>query len=179
MNVRRVGLAITSGSGLRSRGVPGRFVLVGPPESGAIPPGEVRHWQHEGIVEYLGPVLDVRPQIEACSVYVLPSYREGRPRTVLEAMAMGRAIITTTAPGCRQTVHDGDNGLLVEPGNVSALVAAMLRFVDDSSLVVAMGRKSREMAEEMYDINRVNAIVCRELGISGCAPPRGKRLGTA
>src|SRR3546814_8590412 len=67
------------------------------------------------LIDYLGRLDDVRPAIAACSVYVLPSYREGTPRTVLEAMAMGRAIITTDAPGCRQTVEEGRNGYLVPP----------------------------------------------------------------
>jgi glycosyltransferase involved in cell wall biosynthesis len=82
-------------------------------------------------VEFLGKMDDVRPAIAGCSVYVLPSYREGTPRSVLEAMAMGRAIITTDAPGCRETVVDGQNGCLVPVKNSEALEAAMVRFIEN------------------------------------------------
>ena len=84
-------------------------------------------------------VSNVRPAIAACSVYVLPSYREGTPRTVLEAMAMGRAVITTDAPGCRETVVHGDNGFLVPVQSVDALEQAMLQFVADPALAPRMG----------------------------------------
>src|SRR5690606_28900562 len=90
---------------------------------------EVVEWQREGAIEYLGRLDDVRTAIRNCSIYVLPSYREGTPRTVLEAMAMGRAIITTDAPGCRETVIDGENGFLVAVKSVDDLVSAMQRFV--------------------------------------------------
>ena len=79
----------------------------------AIAQAELDTWVAEQVVNYWGKLSDVRPAIAASSVYVLPSYREGTPRTVLEAMAMGRAIITTDAPGCRETVIHGQNGYLV------------------------------------------------------------------
>src|SRR5690606_27740423 len=101
---------------------------------------EVAQWQRDGTVEYLGRLTDVRPALENCSVYVLPSYREGTPRTVLEAMAMGRAIITTDAPGCRETVIDGDNGFLVSVRSVDSLVLAVQRFVKDPELIIQMGQ---------------------------------------
>ncbi|MND75874.1 N,N'-diacetylbacillosaminyl-diphospho-undecaprenol alpha-1,3-N-acetylgalactosaminyltransferase [compost metagenome] len=107
----------------------------------------------------------MRPIIADCNVYVLPSYREGTPRTVLEAMAMGRAIITTDAPGCRETVIDGDNGFLVPVKAVSELAAVMMRFVEDPDLAARMGRRSRLIAEEKYDVRRVNAVMLREMGI--------------
>lgn len=158
---------VAAARSLSSRGVIARFVLVGSPESlGAIQPAEVQHWRDEGIVHCLDPVADVRPLLEACSVYVLPSYREGRPRTVLEAMAVGRAIVTSTAPGCRDTVSDEINGWKVAPRDSDALAAAMLRFVEDPSLVVEMGARSREMAETTYDVNRVNGVICTSLGLT-------------
>ncbi len=81
-------------------------------------------------VTYWGKLKDVRPAIAATSVYVLPSYREGTPRTVLEAMAMGRAVITTDAPGCRETVIEDENGYLVAVKSVDALVNAMQQCID-------------------------------------------------
>tara|TARA_R110002126_G_scaffold291199_2_gene450910 strand:+ start:7073 stop:8197 length:1125 start_codon:yes stop_codon:yes gene_type:complete len=131
----------------------------------AITKNELDLWSSEGVVEYLGKLSDVRQAINRCSVYVLPSYREGTPRSVLEAMAMGRAIITTDAPGCRETVVDGDNGFLVPVKSVDALVEAMKRFIEDPELAVRMGQRSREIAVEKYDVHKVNAVMLKEMGI--------------
>ena len=132
----------------------------------AISKEELDSWIEKGSIEYLGYLDDVRPAIEESTVYVLPSYREGTPRTVLEAMAMGRPIITTEAPGCRETVIDGENGFLVPVRSVDALVEAMQRFIDNPELAIEMGRRSREIAEEKYDVRKVNAVMLREMGIN-------------
>ena len=119
-----------------------------------------------GGVEFLGKFDDVRPAIADSSVYVLPSfYREGTPRSVLEAMAMGRAIVTTDAPGCRETVVDGRNGFLVPPRDVDALEAAMERFIVEPSLIEPMGAASRRLAEERFDVHRVNAQMMAAAGL--------------
>lgn len=125
--------------------------------------GELQSWIDEGIVDYLGKLEDVRPAIAASSVYVLPSYREGTPRTVLEAMAMGRAIITTDAPGCRETVINGANGLLVPVKDVGQLACAMQRFIQEPDLASRMGKLSRQIAEEKYDVTKVNALMLKEV----------------
>lgn len=117
-------------------------------------------------VEYKGYLNDVRPAIADCSVYVLPSYREGTPRSVLEAMAMARAIITTDAPGCRETVRQGVNGLLVQPRDASSLFEAMMRFVRDPSLAARMGPAARELAEAKFDVRKINAQLVRHAGLS-------------
>lgn len=117
-------------------------------------------------IDYRGHLHDVRPAIAQCSVYVLPSYREGTPRSVLEAMAMGRAIITTDAPGCRETVRDGENGVLVEPRDAKSLHAAMASFIEQPGLAERMGRASRKLAEEKYDVQQVNANLLRYAGLS-------------
>lgn len=142
------------------------FALVGwiDENPDAISQSELDAWVNEGVIRYLGRMSDVRPALAACSVYVLPSYREGTPRTVLEAMAMGRPVITTDAPGCRETVKDGDNGFLVPVQSVDALAEAMLRFVREPVLRELMGRRSREVAEEKYDVHKVNAVMLREMG---------------
>lgn len=144
-----------------------QFSLVGwiDENPDAIRQEELDAWVSEGVVEYLGRLEDVRPAIAASSVYVLPSYREGTPRTVLEAMAMGRAVITTNAPGCRETVVDGDNGFLVAVKAVDQLAAAMMRFVEQPELMVRMGARSREIAEEKYDARRVSEKMLEEMGI--------------
>lgn len=143
------------------------FRLVGWIDSNpdAIRQDELEGWVREGTVDYLGRLEDVREAIANCSVYVLPSYREGTPRTVLEAMSMGRPIITTDAPGCRETVVEGGNGFLVPVKGVKELAEAMTRFVEDPELAQRMGSRSRLIAEEKYDVRRVNAVMLREMGI--------------
>ena len=136
----------------------------------AISQSELDAWIAEGTLEFLGKLDDVRPALAESMAYVLPSYREGTPRTVLEAMAMGRPIITTDAPGCRETVLEGQNGFLVAVGSVDALVTAMDRFIRDPTLAPRMGRRSRELAEEKYDVRKVNAVMLREMG---AVPQRG------
>lgn len=145
-----------------------RFGLVGwiDVNPDAISKAELDAWVEEGTIEFLGRLDDVRPAIADTTVYVLPSYREGTPRTVLEAMAMGRPIITTDAPGCRETVIDGENGFLVPTHSVDDLVAAMQKFIDDPALAERMGKRSREIAEDKYDVHKVNAVMLREMGIT-------------
>lgn len=144
-----------------------RFFLAGwiDDNPSVVSRAELNEWISSGAIEYLGYLEDVRPVIAESTVYVLPSYREGTPRTVLEAMAMGRAVITTDAPGCRETVVDGVNGFLVPVRSVDALVDAMLRFVQNPSLAVEMGKRARILAEQKYDVRLVNASMLREMGI--------------
>lgn len=143
------------------------FQLLGPLDSNpsAIGKSQLDAWSEGGGIDYLGETGDVRPYIAAASVYVLPSYREGTPRTVLEAMAMGRPVITTDAPGCRETVKDGDNGFLVPVKDVASLVQAMERFIVAPELALTMGGRSRQMAEDKYDVNQVNAMIIRTLDL--------------
>jgi glycosyltransferase involved in cell wall biosynthesis len=96
---------------------------------------------------------------------VLPSYREGMPRTVLEAMAVGRAIVTTDAPGCRDTVVEGENGFLVPPRDAGALADAMRQFIVDPGLAIAMGQRSRAIALQRFDVHRVNAVMLEAMGL--------------
>jgi glycosyltransferase involved in cell wall biosynthesis len=144
------------------------FDLVGPLDTNpaGISIKDVDGWQREGIVNFHGLLDDIRPVMRQASVYVLPSYREGTPRTALEAMAMGRPVITTDAPGCRETVRDGENGYLVPVKDIGALANAMERFISQPSLVPEMGRRGREIAEERYDVHKVNEVLIRELGVS-------------
>jgi glycosyltransferase involved in cell wall biosynthesis len=145
-----------------------RFKLVGwvDHKPNAITERELELWVAEGTIEYLGRVSDVRPAITDASVYVLPSYREGTPRTVLEAMSMGRAVITTNAAGCRETVRHGENGFLVPIQDVPALVGAMKRFFDEPQLAAVMGQVSRQLVVEKYDVHKVNSILLKEMGLA-------------
>lgn len=121
----------------------------------AVPQEAIRHWREEGLVELPGHVDDVRPELAAASVFVLPSFREGLPRACLEAMAMGRPVVTSDAPGCRQTVEDGVTGFLVPPFEPGALMRAMERFVLAPGLAAQMGPAARRLAEERFDCRRV------------------------
>lgn len=145
-----------------------RFQLLGPPDPNpaGIPLSQVASWNAQGTIEYLGATRDVRPHLARASVFVLPSYREGLPRTVLEAMATGRAIITTDAPGCRDTVEPGLNGFLVPVRNASALATAMTEFVRDPELAIRMGSHSRRLAEAHFDVARVNALLLSAIGLT-------------
>lgn len=143
------------------------FDLVGAVDSNpdSVPMHELRGWLADGILTWHGTLADVRPAIAAAHVFVLPSYREGTPRTVLEAMSMGRAIITTDAPGCRETVVDGENGFLIPVRDVDALIDAMRRFISNPELAAQMGIRSRKIAEDKYDVHKVNAVVMREMAL--------------
>lgn len=135
-----------------------RCLVVGPFDSNpsAISSDELQEYIDKGIVEYFGEQKDVRPYIAQCTVFVLPSYHEGTPKTVLEAMAMGRPIVTSDAPGCRETVVNGVNGYLVPVKNVDALEQAIVSIIDDPRRAEAFGAKSREMAESIFDVRKVN-----------------------
>lgn len=153
---------------IRSRWPGTRFMLAGwiDENPDAISPAELEAWQREGVVEFLGRLADVRPALSSCAVYVLPSYREGTPRTVLEAMATGRAIITTDAPGCRETVVDSVNGFLVPIKSADALERAMARFLEEPVLIAAMGARSREIVERKYDVDAVNAVMLEKMRLA-------------
>lgn len=126
---------------------------------------ELDSWIDDGLFTFWGKLTDVQPAIAASSVYVLPSYREGTPRTVLEAMAMGRPIITTDAPGCRETVIDGDNGYLLPVKAIDELAAAMEKFILNPELITTMGKASRKLAEDKFDVNAVNQVMLKAMGL--------------
>ncbi len=137
-----------------------RFCLLGKYETNmqdALSKDYVEQFIFDGIIERFEETSDVRPYYADCSVYVLPSYREGTPRTVLEAMAMGRPVITTDAVGCRQTVRDGKNGFLVPVGDSNKLAEAMIKFVENPELIKTMGEESVKYCCEKFDVNKVNS----------------------
>ena len=142
------------------------FRLVGFLDEGpdGVTTAELAQWQAGG-VEFLGEQEDVRPALRAASVYVLPSWREGTPRSVLEAMATGRPVITTHAPGCRETVTDGHNGLLVPVRDAEALTLAMERLGRDAALRERYGAASLAVAQEKYAVEKVNAALLGHLGL--------------
>lgn len=134
------------------------FQLVGPedPSPDGISLSELTQLNINNAVEYLGGTNDVRPYIEACSIFVLPSYHEGLPRTVLEAMATGRPILTTDVPGCRETVVNGENGWLIDKANVEQLAERMNWFIENQQEWQRMADASRTMVEDKFDVHKVN-----------------------
>ena len=136
-----------------------RFELLGSSTStnpAAIPPDTLQGWTSEGVVTHTDHVDDVRPHIARAHCVVLPSYREGLPRTLLEAAAMARPLIATDVPGCRDTVTDGDNGFLCEVANSSSLEGAIRRFLALSDAERAdMGARGRHRVEQQFSEERV------------------------
>ena len=145
-----------------------RFIALGAIDNGnpfSLSEGELAQCVEEGVVEFPGFVDDVKEEIESCSVFVLPSYREGLPRSTQEAMAIGRPVITTDVPGCRDTVVDGLNGFLVEPYSARLLAEKMIFFIENKILIKSYGRASRAIAVERYDVKSINSrIISRVIG---------------
>jgi len=139
-----------------------RFVLLGAldPNPGSLSQLEVEAWVKEELLVWPGHV-DVKPWLAQASVYVLPSYREGLPRSTQEAMAMGRPVITTDVPGCRETVEQGVNGFMVPVRDAEALAEAMLIYIKQPELIAPMGAASRRMAEAKFDVHKINAEILK------------------
>lgn len=124
---------------------------------------QLTHVIEEGVVIYPGHVSNVKDWIDSAHVFVLPSYREGFPRSTQEAMAIGRAVITTDVPGCIDTVLDGVNGYLVPPWEPKALANKMIYLIEHPEEIERMGRESHAIACERFDVNKVNVILANIL----------------
>ena len=135
------------------------------PGSGGVPMAEIHQARDRGDIEYLGHLSDVREALAGCSTFVLPSWYEGTPHSSLEAMATGRAVITTDTRGCRETVIPGENGLLVPVRDPQALAEAMIEFARDPERRDAMGRAGRVLAEERFDAGDVARVVMDALSL--------------
>lgn len=156
-----------------------KFLLVGDtdPNPTAISVQQLEAWNREGVIEYHAGKTDVRPLLAACTVYVLPSYHEGMPRSVLEAMATGRPVVTTDTIGCRDTVLDcgpadaagvrmGVNGALVPVRSIEPLAEAMHRLASDRALAEKMGNSGRKIAEERFEVTHINSRMLAAMNLS-------------
>lgn len=157
-----------------------RFILVGrnEPEN---PTGYSREmvdqWVRDGIIEHIPETRDVRPYLASAHAFVLPSYyREGLPRTILEALATGRPVITTDMPGCREPIEPGINGWLVSPKSPDELAAAMLRTVSDRNVLAQMSKAARTTAEQRFDVKIVNELLLSSMQLE---KGRGEQLSMA
>ena len=142
-----------------------KFELIGAEDASmdAIPLEEIKSWSN--YVNYNGSTKDVRPYIKACHVYVLPSHHEGLPRSTLEAMSMGRPILTTNASGCKETVDEGINGFMVPVGSINRLADKMIWFVNNKDKIQIMGKQSRKIVEKKFDVRKVNEDMLRIMNI--------------
>jgi glycosyltransferase involved in cell wall biosynthesis len=153
-----VGEFVEAAKHLQAQGVEARFVLVGETDlanPAAVPDSQLRIWASEGVVECWGRREDMPEVLAAAHVVCLPSYGEGVPKILIEAAAVGRAIVATDISGCREIVREGENGLLVPPRDVDALVLAIKRLLDDDELRARFGARSREIAESEFGIEKV------------------------
>lgn len=135
-----------------------RWVLVGSPDPGnpaSIDDEEYALWRSDAAVECLGERNDIAELLAQSHIVVLPSYREGLPKSLVEAAACGRAVVTTDVPGCRDAIEPGVSGLLVPPKNVPALAHAVLRLADNPAMRVQMGEAGRRLAEQAFDVDKI------------------------
>lgn len=145
---------------LRAQGVEARLQLVGEPDPGnpaAIPEAQLHEWQRSGLVCWLGRREDVAEILAGSHVVCLPSYREGLPKSLLEGLAAGRALVATDVPGCREAVRHGENGLLVPPRDAPALAAALAQLLRDPDLRARFGARGRERAVAEFATPRIVA----------------------
>lgn len=143
---------------LHQKGVNARFVIAGDSDPGnptSVSESDVDHWRKEGIVEVLGYQRDIAVLFSKVSLVVLPSYREGLPKVLVEAAAAGRAVVTTDVPGCRDAIEPGVSGLLVPVKNVSSLAEAIERLIVDEPLRQTMGKAGRALAEREFGIEKI------------------------
>lgn len=157
----------------RAPEVPIRIAGFGDGKEGAVFERRVAHGARLGWWESVGRRHDIRPDLAWCRVFVLPSWREGTPHSVLEAMATARAVVTNDVPGCRQCVEDGVTGLLVPRGDVAALAAAMLDLTQDPARATRMGQAARALAEHRFDARTV-----AEQTLATMALAEGSRLAS-
>lgn len=160
-----IGEFVAAARALRREGRRVRFLLAGLPDDGnpaAVPTTTLRAWQDEGLIECLGHVDDMPRLYGSVDVVVLPSYREGLPRSLIEAAACALPLVTTDVPGCREVVSDGVDGLLVSRGDSDALARAIARLLDDPALARRLGHAARAKACALFD-ERI--VIARTLAV--------------
>ena len=155
-----VGEFVAAARALTRRGVDARFVLVGmvdPRNPTGISADQLQAWQAEGVIEWWGHCDDMPRTLRAANLVVLPSYREGFPKVLLEAAASGRAIVATDVPGCREIVRHEENGYLVPSRDIESLAAAIAALLRDPARRAAAGNRGRELAVREFSSDRIAA----------------------
>jgi glycosyltransferase involved in cell wall biosynthesis len=142
-----------------------RFLLAGNVDEGnisSISEKQILNWQEQGYIEWIGFQKEMVPVLSNAHIVVLPSYREGLPKSLIEACAIGRPIVTTDVPGCREVVEHGRNGFLVPARDAQALADAIAELITDKTLRIQMGKESRKIAEQLFSID---SVICKTFGI--------------
>jgi glycosyltransferase involved in cell wall biosynthesis len=153
-----VGEFVESATVLLQQGLDADFLLVGSVDLGnpeSISAKQLEQWNRSGVVKWLGERADIAQLLAESHIAVLPSYREGLPKSLIEAAAVGRAIVTTDVPGCREVVKDGKNGFLVPAKDAKKLAVAIQKLINNPKLLTSMGKKSRLMAEQEFSIQQI------------------------
>ena len=153
-----VGEFVESATILTQQGLDAHFLLVGSVDPGnpeSISVEQLEEWNRSGVVKWLGERADIAQLLTESHIAVLPSYREGLPKSLIEAAAVGRAIVTTDVPGCREVVKDGENGFLVPAKDAKKLAEAIQKLINNPKLLTSMGKKSRLMAEQEFSIQQI------------------------
>ena len=148
---------------VKSRYPDAQFDYLG--EEGSVRLADIKEYVDGGIINYLGTVNDVRPYLEKTSVLILPSYREGMPVSVMEAEAVGRAVIVTDCAGCRDVVTDGYNGFLVKAGDSVEMAEKAVWYIEHPDETAKMGLNARTFAEERFNSEKINENIYRVIGI--------------
>jgi glycosyltransferase involved in cell wall biosynthesis len=158
-----VGLFIDAAEALKIRWPEAEFYVLGDPQPGSpssIDLQRLNSLVDAGVVVHHRRRADIADFLSRCDVFVLPTYyREGVPRSILEALSTGMAVITTDTPGCRETVKNGDNGYLVQPKDLASLTKAMQSLLENPEQVPGMSRASRRLAEQRFDVEVVNKAI--------------------
>ena len=153
-----VGDFVESATALTQQGLDADFLLVGSVDPGnpeSISVEQLEEWNRSGVVKWLGERADIAQLLAESHIVVLPSYREGLPKSLIEAAAVGRPIVTTDVPGCREVVKDGENGFLVPAKDAKKLAVAIQKLINNPKLLTSMGKKSRLMAEQEFSIQQI------------------------
>jgi len=164
-----VGEFVAAAGALRARGAVARFVLVGDGDAdnpASIPEIQLKAWHESGVVECWGRCDDMPAAFARSHIVCLPSYREGLPKVLLEAAACARPLVATDAPGCREIVRHGENGLLVPLRDAVGLADAIEKLLNDPALRLRMGAKGRQMVESEFsetEVARQTLAVYREV----------------
>jgi len=143
---------------IKSQNIKARFVLVGGPDLGnpaTIPVSKLKEWTASGTVEWLGHQTDIPKIMKNSHIVVLPSYREGLPKVLVEAAATGRPVITTDVPGCRDAIKPNKSGLLVPVEDDQALADAIKLLITNPSLCKEMGQQGRNLAQNVFDVKHI------------------------
>lgn len=131
---------------------------------GTVKLSDIKNCIDDGSICYLGTTKDVRPYLEDCTLFILPSRREGMPMSIMEAEAVGRGVITSNRPGCKDTVIEGYNGFLTECTDFESMAEKCIWAIENPKEAEELGKNARRFAEERFNVKTISEYVCKEIG---------------